>query len=40
MGQKENSCIREVRLAVMSDFSFASKAGNSGWLAMEWRESW
>jgi len=32
--------MREVFLDVMRDLSFLSKAGKSGWLAMEWRESW
>lgn len=40
MGQNENSCISETRLALMRDLSFLSNAGNSGWLAMEWSESW
>ncbi len=40
MGQKENSCIREVCLWVMRVFSLASKAGKSGWCWMEWREAW
>ena len=40
VGQNENSCISEVRLWVMRDLSFLSKAGNSGWLAIEWRDAW
>ena len=40
VGQKENSCINVVRFEVMRDFNFASKVGNSGWLAMLWSESW
>lgn len=40
MGQNENSCIRETRLDVMRDLRVLSKAGKSGWEAMEWRESW
>jgi len=39
VGQKENSCIREVRFAVMRVLSLASKAGNSGWFAILWSES-
>ena len=40
VGQKENSCIKEVCLWVIRDLSLVSKAGKSGWEAMEWREAW
>lgn len=40
MGQKENSCMREVRLEVMSCLSLWSNLGKSGCVEMEWSESW
>ena len=40
MGQKENSCMREVCLWVIRVLSWLSKAGKPGWEAMEWREAW
>jgi hypothetical protein len=39
VGQNENSCIKETRLLVIRLLSFLSNAGNSGWLAIECRES-
>lgn len=40
VGQKENSCIRDVRLLVIRVLSLASKAGNSGWFLIECWEAW
>ena len=40
VGQKENSCIKEVRLLVISNFSLESKAGKSGCEAMLCKEAW
>ena len=40
VGQKENSCMSEVCLWVMSCFSFLSNAGKSEWCCIECREAW